>query len=162
MGATNVEMDHDEAAFVWLEKLVIAAITDHISRASSWEITKIPFEDHWEVQQLDEETQESFSVTAARSCVDFDLAQDDDPESVTNCYIDFYAFGLLADLLHEHGVRSSFKIDVFNDAHGSNICLTGADDVRSNVGLLQVRIDDIERVAGLARALEAFWLNDLM
>lgn len=156
------KMDQDEAAFEWIERLVIAAIEDHVERASSWEITKAPFEDLWEVQPLDAETQESFSVRTASPCSEFDAAHDDDPESLTNCYVDVYALGSFADLLREYGVRSSFKIDVFNDCQGSNISLTGADDVRSNVRLLDVWIDDSEKVPGLAQALEAFWLNDLI
>jgi hypothetical protein len=159
---SDVKMKRDEPAFMFLEKLVVAAIKDHVERESSWEINKLPFEDHWKVQPLNEETQESFELCVDETCVEFDLAQRDDPESLTNCYIDVHVFGTLGELLVQYGVRPQFKIDVFNDAKGHSIFLAGADDVESNVCLLHVWIDDMDKVRGLANELEYSGFVDLI
>ena len=159
---SEVKMKREEPAFVFLEKLVLAAIKDHVERESSWEITKVPFEEHWEVQPLNEETQESFELCTDETCVEFDLAQDDDPESLTNCYVDVHVVGTLAELLAQYGVRPQFKIDVFNDAQGHSIFLAGAADVENNVSLLHVWIDDVDKVLGLADELEYSGFVDLI
>lgn len=157
-----VKMEREEPEFVFLEKLVIAAIKDHAARESGWEITKVPFEDEWQVQPLNEETQETFELFTNETCVEVNVAQDDDPESLTNCYVDVHAFGTLSELLAEYGIRPQFRIDVFNDAQGHSIFLTGADDVESNVSMLDVWVDDIEKLPGLIEQLEDSGFNDLI
>ena len=156
---TEVKMKREEPAFVFLEKLILAAIKDHIATESSWEITKVPFENQWEVQPLSEETQEAFELCTDETCVEFDLAQSDEPDSLTNCYVDVHALGILAELLNQYGVRPQFKISVFNEVQGDSIFLTEAQEVERNVSLIHVWIDEPEKVVGLADELDysGYW-----
>jgi hypothetical protein len=155
----EVKMKREEPAFVFLEKLILAAIKDHIATESSWEITKVPFENQWEVQPLSEETQEAFELCTDETCVEFDLAQSDEPDSLTNCHVDVHALGILAELLNQYGVRPQFKISVFNDVQGESIFLTEGHEVESNVSLIHVWIDEPEKVVGLADELDysGYW-----
>lgn len=157
---SSIKMKREEPAFELIERMVVAAIKDHVERESSWDIEKTPFEEKWEVQTLSEETQDFHLLCTDETCVEFDLAQDDDPESLTNCYVEVYALGVLAELFTQYGVRPQFKIDVFNDSQGHSIYLTHADDVENNVSLLEVWIDDVEKVDwGLGDNLIS-WLAD--
>jgi len=156
---TQVKMKREEPAFVILEKLILAAIKNHIATESSWEITKVPFENRWEVQPLSEETQEAFELCTDETCIEFDLAQSDEPESLTNCYVDVHALGILVGLLNQYGVRPQFRISVFNEFQGDSIFLTEAQEVERNVSLIHVWIEDIEMVMGLADELtySSYW-----
>jgi hypothetical protein len=157
---SSIKMKREEPAFGMIERMVVAAIKDHVERVSSWDIEKAPFEEEWEVEPLNEETQDFFLLCTNEACFEFELAQEDDPDSLTNCYVEVHALGVLAELFTHYGVRPQFKIDVFNDSPGGNIYLTQADDVESNVSLLEVWIDDVEKVDwGLGDNLIS-WLAD--
>lgn len=155
-------MRREDLEFLFLEQVMIAVIKDHLVRESIWEITKTPGVAQWEAQPFNEETQEAFLLCINEICVDFELVRDDHPETVAYCYVEVYAFGVLRDFFIEYGVRPRFKISVFNELGSDSICLTDPDEVEEAVGLLEVWIEDDDKIPGLMENLEISWLADMI
>lgn len=91
-----------------------------LAQEDFWSIEKVPFENSWEADPLVSSVEETFNVKVSGSEIDTDFAEDDDAESLTNCYVVFDVTGRLADIFSAHGIRPSIEVDIFNDAMGSS------------------------------------------
>lgn len=47
--------------------------------------------------------------------------EDENPDSLTNCYVEICATGVLAETLQKHGCGSNLKVDAFNVAYGHSL-----------------------------------------
>ena len=150
-------MDRNDESFLYIEGIVRAALMAQIAQEEFWSIEKLPFEDSWEADPLASSVEETFNIQVSDSGIDTDFAEDDDPESLTNCYVVFDVTGRLADLFLSHGVRPSIEVDIFNDAMCSSISLLSDEDVENKVSLLSVVLNDPSLVDGLhASMVDAF------
>ncbi len=151
---TRSKMKKDDPVFLFVEQLVRSAIKKNIELDSGWEIAKVYFEDRWEPQRFHESVEEVYGLQVSDVAVDVDLAEDDDVESLTNCYVTIGATGPLAAALREHGVQPQVEVDVFNSAIGSSVALLDDDDVEDQVSLLHLWIDKGELLGGLIERLQ--------
>lgn len=154
---SGFNMDRDDESFLYIEGIVRAALMAQIAQEEFWSIEKLPFEDSWEADPLASSVEETFNIRVSDSEIDTDFAEDDDSESLTNCYVVFETLGQLANILSSHGVNPSIEVDFFNDATGSSISLLSDEDIENNVSLLFVSVEDPSRLKGLhANLVSAF------
>jgi hypothetical protein len=154
---TATHMNKDDPSFHYIEGIVKSALRAQIAEEEFWSIEKVLFEDAWEADPLTASVEESFHIQVSDSDIDTDFAEDDDSESLTNCYVVFETLGQLADILSSHGVNPSIEVDFFNDATGSSISLLSDEDIENNVSLLFVSVQDPSRLKGLhANLVSAF------
>lgn len=151
---TRSKMKKDDPVFLFVEQLVKSAIKKNIEIDSEWEIAKVHFQDRWEAQRLHATVEKIYGLQISDVDVDVDFAEDDDVESLTNCYVTFDAIGPLAAALREHGVQPQLEVDVFNNAIGSSVSLLDDDDVEDQVSLLHLWIDNGEQLGGLIERLQ--------
>lgn len=142
-------MDMDDESFRYIDEIVKFALKAQIAEREFWSIQKLLFEDVWEADPLTASVEDSFYIQVSDSDIDTDFAEDDDSESLTNCYVVFETLGKLADILSSHGVNTSIEVDVLNNATGSSICLFSDKDIENNVSVLFVSVEDPGRLKGL-------------
>lgn len=135
------KMEREDPVFVFVEQLLRAAIKKNIELETQWEVTKVHFENEWEAQRLHPSVEETYCLQTSDADVDVDFADDDDIESLTNCYVTFDAVGELAAALRAHGVRPQIEVDIFNSAVGSGVALLSDEDVDNEVSLLHIWIE---------------------
>lgn len=151
---TDIMIEKDDPIFHFVEQLVKSAIKKNIELDSEWEIAKVLFEDSWEAQRLNPSVEDAYGLQISDIEVDVDFAEDDDVESLTNCYVTFDATGKLAAALRDHGLRPQIEIDVFNNVIGSSIALLSDEDVDNEVGLLHVWVQQPKLINGLLERLK--------
>lgn len=149
-----MKMGKNDPVFLFIDQLVKAAIKKNIELDSEWEITKAYAEDEWEAQRLNSAVEETFCLQVSDASVDVDFAEDDDVESLTNCYVMFDAKGALGAALTAHGVRPEIEMDVCNSLIGSNVALLSDEDVDDEVSLLHLWVEVPAMLDGLHEHLK--------
>ena len=148
------KMENTKPEFLFVDQLLKAAIKMHIEIDGQWEIEKALFEDEWEAQRLAPEVEEACGLQVSDANIDVDFSQDDDIESLTNCYVNFDATGKLAAVFRAHGLRTQIEIDVFNSAIGSGVALLSDEDVDDQVSLLNLWVEYPAKLGGLMESLK--------
>lgn len=148
------QLPKDDEAFQLLEEIIRRAVKHQISVNDLWDINKEPFNDVWEADQFFPEVQTTHHLEVSGAPVECDFAQDDeDPESLTNCYVEITATGVLAETLKKHGCGTNLTVDAFNVAIGHSISFLSDEDVENDLTLMTVPVTDGTLLDGLCDAL---------
>jgi hypothetical protein len=156
---TEILLDKKHQGFELLNEYIKDALNTEVKISDQWEIKKEYFEAVWNAEQLHESVIKIFNVRLSNSEIETDFHEDDDVESLSNCFVEFECINALKELFIASGLRPKFSIDVFNDIYGSNICLTCEDDIANNVNLFRVDVEDNELLGAKQNNLIEFFKN---
>ena len=152
---SDKKLNLDSSIFKFIDQLVKAAIKEHITLEMEWVVEKEYFEDSWMAQQLHEDVVQTYCLQLADAEVEVDLEDEDDPESLTCCYVMFDAVGNLSEILNDHGIKSRIEVQVFNSSNGSSSAMILSDvGVDAEVSLLSVWNSKPALNSGLIEALD--------
>ncbi len=152
---SDKKLNLDSSIFKFIDQLVKAAIKEHITLEAEWVVEKEYFEDSWVAQQLHEDVEQTYCLQLADADVEVDLEDEDDPESLTCCYVMFDAVGNLSEILSDHGIKSRIEVQVYNSSNGSpSATLLSGEDVDAEVSLLSVWNSKPAANNGLIEALD--------
>jgi len=135
-------LDKNQQIFKLLDEHVKKALKHEVEVSGQWEINKEYFDEVWAAELLDESVIERFELQRSDSEIQTDFHDEDDVESLSNCFVGLECTGTLKNLFIASGLKNKFVIDVFNDIYSSNISLIDEDDVENNVSLFQVHIEN--------------------
>lgn len=139
---SELQLDKNHQVFNLLDVHVKKALKSELEVSGQWEINKEYFDEVWTAQQWDESVIQKFNVRMSDSEIETDFHEEDDPESLSNCFVELECTGALKDIFIASGLKNKFSIDVFNEIHSSNISLLDQDDVENNVSLFKVYIEN--------------------
>jgi hypothetical protein len=74
--------------------------------------------------------------------VENDFSEEEDIDSLSNCFVEFESTGMLKETLIASGLNFNFIVDIFNDVYGSEIQLGSNEDIENNVNLFKVIIEN--------------------
>lgn len=149
-------VNKNDKSFEILQKVIQRSIILQVELNDFWEINKVPFEDQWEADQLVASVQEIYHLKLSDESIDTDFAEDDDPESLTNCYLTFVAINELAEVLEQHNCSKQFVVDIFNSAIGHSISILSEKDVENDVSLMILQCNDQNSLSALHESLKNF------
>jgi hypothetical protein len=150
------QLPRDDESFQLLEEIIRRAVKHQISVNEFWEINSDPYSNQWEADQFDPKVQKRHCVEVSDAPVECDFAdEDENPDSLTNCYVEICAKGVLADTLLKHGCGTNLIVDAFNITQGHSICILSDEDVDNDLSLMTVTVTDRKLLNGLYDALIA-------
>jgi ribosomal protein S10 len=150
----NSTIPRDSHEFEVLQDIIRQAVKTHIEINGEWLIEKDYFSDEWKAEQLDAQVQERYEIKVSNRLIECDFAEDEDPESLTNCYVQFEAIGGLAKILRTYGCDVYLTTDSFNSTWGTDITFLSDEDVDVNFSLLTVKAE--KQKDGLATELVCY------
>lgn len=150
----DIDLKRDDPVFLFIEQYIRSAIKKHIDLEMEWAIEKIFFEETWEAHRLHHDIEAEFNLQIADIDIGVDFENEEDPETLTNCFVTLRATDALEALLREFDVSSEFVIDVCNDVIGTNVLLLSEEDVENKVSLLHVKSTKSAVNAGLIDQLK--------
>lgn len=137
------QLPKGDKSFQLLEEILRRAFKHQILVNEFWEINLDPFNVVWEADQFEPEVKTAHHVEVSDAPVKCDFAdEDENPDSLTNCYVEICATGVLAKTLQKHGCGSNLTLDTFNVGYGHSICLLNDKDVDNNLSLMTVPVTD--------------------
>jgi len=139
-------LDKNHELFKLIENHIKDAIKTEIEVSGQWEINKDYLEEFWSAEKLNEFVENKFNIKLSNSEIETYFQEDDDIESLSNCFVEFNCSGEFGHALEICGLKPKLVIDVFNDIYGTDIGLVTDNDVDNNVSLFKVFIENKEKI----------------
>lgn len=150
-------LDKKHPIFKLLEKHIKDALKNEVEISDQWEISKEYFEEIWSATTLSESVTRKFKIKLSDSEIETDFQDEDDIESLSNCFVEFECTDELREIFIASGLRPALVMDVFNDIYGTDINLLSADDVENNVSLLRAYVEDADLMEKSQKNLVEFF-----
>ena len=139
---TEKLLDKKSQIFEVIEEFLKSALKKEIELSEQWEINKEHFEEIWTAKQLSESVIKQFNIKVSDAEVETDFSEEEDIDSLSNCFVQFESIGMLKETLIASGLNFNFIVDIFNDVYGSEIQVGSNKDIENNVNLFKVFIEN--------------------